>query len=73
MTGEATIKDSSVMANGASGVLAWKINEKGMGIVTIGNNVASSGNNPSGDGPYTDCDAAGGTFLGLPAERIHTM
>lgn len=62
--GEVPIKDSSVTASGRSGVLAWK--EDGCeGIVTVRDNVESSGNNTSNRANNADYTArAGGTSRG---------
>jgi len=67
--GEATIKDSSIAANGRAGVGTWKVDDGAKAIVTIWGNEECSGNITLGD--YAEYTAmTGGTFLGLPAHLI---
>ena len=69
--GEATIKDSRVTANGKRGVTAWKKDEGGKAVVTIGDKVECSDKNAGNHPNSADYKAkAGGTIPGLPDERV---
>jgi len=68
--GDAKLIDSSVTANGDSGVVARTYSQDGKAICTIGEKVKCSGNDTRNAGIGDYRTMAGGQLQGAPQERI---